>query len=118
MLFTIAVSMIVSALYPRFRDVAIIWSVLSMALFYATPVLYPLSVIESATLKNVIALNPLTPLFELAQRWVTDPHTPRPGTAATGGPIRLAIAVALYAGICVFAVILFRREAPRIAEQL
>jgi ABC-type polysaccharide/polyol phosphate export permease len=31
--------MIVSALYPRFRDVSIIWSVASLALFYATPVL-------------------------------------------------------------------------------
>ena len=40
--FTIAVSMIVSALYPRFRDVSIIWSVFAMALFYATPVLYPI----------------------------------------------------------------------------
>ncbi len=115
---TIAVSMIVSALYPRFRDVAIIWSVLSTALFYATPVLYPIGVIQSETLKNVIALNPLTPVFELAQRWITNPHTPWPGSAAAGGPVRLAISVGIYAAICVFAVVLFRREAPRIAEQL
>ena len=39
---TIAVSMIVSALFPRFRDVALIWSVLSTVLFYATPILYPI----------------------------------------------------------------------------
>lgn len=116
--FTIAVSMIVSALYPRFRDVSIIWGVLSMALFYATPVLYPLSVIQSATLKNVIALNPLTPVFELAQRWITNPGAPLPGSAAAGGPLRLAIAIAIYAGICGLAVVLFKREAPRIAEQL
>ena len=39
--FTTAVSMIVSALNPRFRDTGIIWSVAVTALFYATPVLYP-----------------------------------------------------------------------------
>ena len=39
---TTAVSMIVSSLYPRFRDLAIIWTVLSTVLFYASPVLYPL----------------------------------------------------------------------------
>ena len=35
--------MILSALYPRFRDLAIIWAVFSTALLYATPVLYPLA---------------------------------------------------------------------------
>ena len=35
--FTAAVSMIVSSLYPRFRDTAIIWTVLATVLFYGTP---------------------------------------------------------------------------------
>ena len=45
--FTTAVSMIVSALYPRFRDVSIIWCVFALALFYATPVLYPIYVVST-----------------------------------------------------------------------
>jgi ABC-2 type transport system permease protein len=114
---TAAMSMIVSALFPRFRDVAIIWTVLSYALFYATPVLYPLTVV-SPTFRAVIACNPLAPMFELAQRWVTNPETPWPGSAAAGGPLRLAIAIAIYLATCVFAVWIFRREAPRIAEEL
>jgi ABC-2 type transport system permease protein len=114
---TTAVSMIVSALYPRFRDVGIIWTVFSMALFYATPVLYPMSA-PSPQLREVIALNPLAPLFDLAQRWITNPQTPWPGSAATGGPVRLVIAVILYVALCAFAVWIFRREAPRIAEEL
>jgi ABC-2 type transport system permease protein len=116
--FTTAVSMIVSALYPRFRDVSIIWAVASLALFYATPVLYPLSLVNSHLLRSVIALNPLAPIFELAQRWVTEPSLPWPGTAALGGPVRLAISIAIYVVVCVFAVWIFRREAPRIAEEL
>ena len=40
--FTIAVSMALSVLFVRFRDVGIIWSVGSQILFYATPILYPL----------------------------------------------------------------------------
>jgi ABC-2 type transport system permease protein len=115
--FTTAVAMIVSALYPRFRDVGIIWSVVAMALFYATPVLYPIRVV-SPGLRDVIALNPLAPIFDLAQRWITEPGTPWPGTAALGGPVRLVIAVVLYGAVCAFAVWIFRREAPRIAEAL
>lgn len=116
-LFTTAVSMIVSALYPRFRDVSIIWTVLAMALFYATPVLYPLSTV-SPGLRDVIAFNPLAPLFDLAQRWVTEPGTPWPSAAALGGPLRLVGAGVIYAAVCAFAVWVFRREAPRIAEEL
>jgi ABC-2 type transport system permease protein len=114
---TIAVSMIVSALYPRFRDVQIIWTVASTALFYGTPVLYPISVV-SHTMRDVIALNPLSPIFQLAQRWVTNPATPWPWSAAAGGPVRFTIAVVLFCGICALAVWVFSREAPRIAEAL
>ena len=115
--FTTAIAMIVSALYPRFRDVAIIWTVFSTALFYASPVLYPLSAVSPA-FRAVIACNPLAPIFGLAQRWITNPGTPWPGSAAAGGPLRLAVAVAIYLAVCVFAVWIFRREAPRIAEEL
>jgi ABC-2 type transport system permease protein len=116
--FTTAVSMIVAALYPRFRDVSLIWSVLSLALFYATPVLYPLSLVSSSFLRSVVAMNPLTPIFALAQKWITEPSAPWPGSAAFGGPVRLAVSLLLYAAVCVLAVWIFRREAPRIAEEL
>jgi ABC-2 type transport system permease protein len=114
---TTAICMIVSALYPRFRDVGIIWTVFSTALFYATPVLYPVSAVH-ANLRAVIALNPLAPIFDLAQRWITNPQTPWPDAQSMGGPWRLAIAVTIYLVICLLAVWIFRREAPRIAEEL
>ena len=113
---TTAVSMIVSSLFPRFRDTAIIWTVLVTALFYATPVLYPLEVVPG-TLRDFIVVNPLAPLFELARVWVIDPSAPGPVDAA-GGLTRLLAPMAIYAVTCVLAVWIFNREAPRIAEQL
>jgi ABC-2 type transport system permease protein len=113
---TVAVSMIVASLYPRFRDMSIIWTVLSTVLFYATPVLYPIDKVPE-TMRNLITLNPLTPLFELARKWIIDPSAPGP-VAASGGAGRLLIPIAIYVVVCVFAVWIFRREAPRIAEQL
>jgi len=114
--FSAAVSMILSALYPRFRDTAIIWSVASLALFYGSPVLYPLEAVP-ATLRHIIVLNPLAPLFELARKWVIDPDAPSPAELA-GGTAVLIVPVALYLAICALAVWIFRREAPRLAEQL
>jgi ABC-2 type transport system permease protein len=112
-----AVSMILSSLYPRFRDLGIIWSVFATALFYATPVLYPLDRI-SATLRHLeLTLNPLASILELARRWVIDPHAPSLAALA-GGTLRLLVPVGIYLAVCGAAVVIFRREAPRIAEAL
>jgi ABC-2 type transport system permease protein len=112
LLFTIAVSMLLSSLYPRYRDVGIIWAVLSTALFYATPVLYPLERLHGA-IATLVACNPLTPILELARRWLIDPSAP-----LRGGPVEVIVAAVLYFGACVLAVWVFNREAPRIAEEL
>lgn len=112
---TVAVSMIVASLYPRFRDVAIMWTVGATVLFYGTPVLYPLDVVPD-TLRDVLLLNPLTPIFELARLWIIDPDAP--GPAAGQGVAHLLPAMAIYVTVCVFAVWIFNREAPRIAEEL
>ncbi len=115
---TVAVSMIVSALYPRFRDVGIIWSVLSTILFYMTPIMYPIELIHSHHLaRQLLPLNPLVPIFELARKWIIQPNAPDPVAAAGGVPV-LVGSIAIYLGVCAFAVWIFRREAPRIAEEL
>jgi ABC-2 type transport system permease protein len=114
---TTAVSMIVSALYPRFRDVGIIWTVGVTALFYATPVLYPLERV-SPRLRDFIAFNPLAPIFDLARKWIIDSHAPGPRSELCGGTARLIAAAVIYVAICVLAVWVFSREAPRIAEEL
>jgi ABC-2 type transport system permease protein len=113
---TTAVSMIVSSLYPRFRDLAIIWSVASTVLFYATPVLYPIDIVPD-TLRRIILLNPLAPVFELARKWIVDPSAPGPVSAA-GDALPAVASVAIFALVCGLAVWVFNREAPRIAEEL
>jgi ABC-2 type transport system permease protein len=113
---TTAVAMIVSSLYPRFRDVAIIWSVLSTLLFYASPVLYPIEIVPE-TFKDFLLVNPFTPLLEAARAWIIDPSAAGPVEAA-GGYSGLVAPVAIYVGVCILAVWIFNQEAPRIAEEL
>jgi ABC-2 type transport system permease protein len=114
---TTAVAMILSSLYPRFRDIGIIWTVIATALFYATPVLYPIEKV-SPHLRDVISLNPVAGILEAARVWIIDPHAPAPGSHAAGGSIRLLASIIIYIVICVLAVWIFGREAPRIAEEL
>jgi ABC-2 type transport system permease protein len=114
---TVAVAMILSALYPRFRDVAQIWAVLSTVLFYATPVIYPISIAPDR-FQDILHVNPLTPIFEQAQKWIIDPSAP--GALGGGGESGwlLALSAVIFVAVCVIAVWVFNREAPRIAEEL
>ena len=114
---TTAAAMLLSALYPRFRDVALIWSVLGTTLFYATPVLYPIDVAPGG-FKTAIQLNPLTPIFEQTNQWIIDPAAPGMIGAAGDSWYLPVVALALFALTCALAVWVFKREAPRIAEEL
>ena len=113
---TIPAAMMLSSLYPRFRDLGIIWTVFSTALFYGTPVLYALDG-RSPTFRAIVSLNPITPILELARRWVIDAHAPSPAALAGSGP-RLLIPAAIYLIVGVLGVWVFKRRAPQIAEEL
>jgi ABC-2 type transport system permease protein len=113
---TAFVSMLLSSLYVRYRDVSIIWGVLSTALFYATPVLYPYEFVPDEY-REFLALNPLTPLFIEARKLVVDPNAPD-AVQAVGGWGNFLLSVAIAVGICVIAAWYFNREAPRVAEEL
>jgi ABC-2 type transport system permease protein len=117
MVLTTCVSMLISALYVRFRDVGIIWSVVVQILFYASPILYPMSIIGDGTLSDLIQTNPLTPLFELVRVWIIDPNAPTPIDEA-GSALLVAIPIVLFTAVCAIGYWVFTREAPRIAEEL
>jgi ABC-2 type transport system permease protein len=114
---TAATSMALSVLYVRFRDVAIIWTVVAQVLFYASPILYPIEALHDDTLEHAMMINPLAPIFEQVRVWMIEPGAPTPAEAA-GGAAGLLPAAIIFAAVCVFAVWIFNRQAPRIAEEL
>lgn len=117
LVFTCALSMLLSVLYVRFRDVAILWTVLAQVLFYATPILYPVEKLENRTLEKVLMVNPLGPIFQQVRHWVLEPSAPSAAQVA-GGRVWLLPAAFLYVAICALGVWAFNREAPKIAEDL
>jgi ABC-2 type transport system permease protein len=115
---TATLSMALSVLYVRFRDVAIIWVVFAQVLFYATPILYPVTAFHNKTYEHLLMINPLAVIFEQVRVWIlAEPNAPTAAEAA-GGAIHLLPAVAIYVAVCAFGVWIFNREAPRVAEQL
>lgn len=117
---TAAVSMALSVLYVRFRDVAIIWIVLAQVLFYATPILYPVNFKDnvSPTYEHLLMINPLAVIFEQVRIWVLHESQAPTAVEAAGGWLGLLPALVIFLAVCAFGVWIFKREAPRVAEDL
>ena len=112
-------AMLLSALFVRFRDIAPIWEVVLQALFYATPILYPIETVQahSPQLATAMMANPLATIMEQARVWIIDPSAP---TAADviGSVARLLIPIGLIFATVLIGFWYYNREAPRIAERL
>lgn len=116
--FTAAVGMALSVLYVRFRDIAIIWTVVAQVLFYATPILYPVNFKPGGDFEHLLMVNPLAVIFEQVRIWIlAEPEAPTIVQAA-GGWLGLVPAAVIFVGVCAFGAWIFNRDASRIAEAL
>jgi ABC-2 type transport system permease protein len=116
-IFTAAIAMLLSALFVKFRDVLLIWTVFATMLFYGTPILYPIEVETTEGFRAFLMANPLAVILEQARIWVIDPNAISPADAA-GGPLRLIPAALIFLVACFLGWRVFTRQAPRIAESL
>jgi ABC-2 type transport system permease protein len=64
--FTLGVSLLLSALSVYFEDVSQMYQAVTMALMYMTPIIYPIDIVPYKFLW-LIRINPLTQLFKLAR---------------------------------------------------
>src|SRR5688572_3002808 len=89
-LFAVGVSLMLSSLYVSFRDVQPIWEVILQALFYATPVIYPIEVLaaKNETLSHVALMNPVAAVVQETRHLVLDGDTPS-AADAIGDPALL-----------------------------
>lgn len=62
-LLSLGVSLLLSALYVKFRDFRHIWELALQILFYATPVIYPLNIIPHK-IAAIAALSPVTQILQ------------------------------------------------------
>jgi ABC-type polysaccharide/polyol phosphate export permease len=109
------IAVLLSMAYVRMRDLEHVWTVALRALFYITPVLYPLEFVPES-FRWVVALNPLTPIVYQARVWLVQPDAPSLVQQVGVAPVIGSLLVAL--ALCAWGVWLFVRQAPRVAEAL
>lgn len=115
-IFAVGLGMLLSALYVRYRDVQPIWEVAIQALFYASPILYVTTLVP-ASFQRAYVGNPIAALFAQMRHAMLDPQAPT-AWEAIGGAERLLLPAAIVIGSFALGWWVFKREAPRIAENL
>jgi len=119
LIFASGIGMLLSALYVPFRDVRPIWEVVLQALFYASPVLYPIELLaaESKTLAEISICNPLAAIIQQMRYALIDADAASAGDAIGSYPM-LLVPLGLIAATFLLGLWVFNRMAPRIAEEL
>jgi ABC-2 type transport system permease protein len=114
--FASGLGMLMSVLYVRYRDVQPIWDVCSQALFYASPVLYVATMVP-AKFQQAYLSNPIAAVLTEMRAAVIDPSA-RHVWDAIGNPVRILVPLGIVALSIGLGSWVFRRAAPRIAENL
>jgi ABC-2 type transport system permease protein len=112
---SVALAFILAALFVRFRDLNYIWEVLMQAAFYATPILYPLSMVPAGWARLLI-LNPVAQLLQDARYVMVTPETETVGQLY-GTPLAYAVPVGIVVVLAVVSVAYFKRQARFFAEE-
>lgn len=111
--FVVAIALIVSSLYVRFRDIGQIWEVVATVMLYTSAIMYPIRILP-AWAQSAVGFNPLVQVTQDARRqlFAGDPRalTQIPAPQPALYPILITAAL-LLAGVW-----LHRREAPRFPE--
>ncbi len=117
--FALAIAFILSALYVRFRDVNYIWELVLQAGFYATPILYPITMVVavSATFAKVIMLNPVAQIVQDA-RYVAVTQETTTITEIFNTPLAHLIPIAIVIISVVIGAVYFKKRSPGFAEEI
>ena len=116
-IFSIAMAFFLSALYVRFRDVSYIWEVILQGAFYATPILYPLSLIPHSAAKFLI-LSPIAQIIQDARHVLVTTKTETIYQVYGGDRWIWAIPLGVSLVTVVLAAIYFRSRSKYFAEEV
>lgn len=114
-IFILGLSLILSALFVKFRDFNHIWEVALQVLFYGTPIIYPIAFIPERV-EKLVMLNPLAQIFQDA-RWVLISRDVETSWQILGWPLNL-VPPAIVVGLFIFGLILFQKSAANFAEDI
>jgi ABC-2 type transport system permease protein len=117
--FSLGLGFLLGALNVKFRDVSHIWDIITQGLFYATPIIYPITMILNnfGTAGRILMMNPMAQIIQDA-RWSLITQESVTVWSLINTPILRLIPLALVVIIFIVSAIYFRKKSKSFAEEI
>jgi ABC-2 type transport system permease protein len=117
--FALGLALLLSALNVKYRDTAHIWEIIMQAAFYATPIIYPLSLVidRSQWAAQLLMLNPVAQAIQDA-RYVLITTESVTTTQLFSNPIYLFIPFIIVIITLIIGVLYFKKNSRFFAENI
>jgi len=118
-IFALSISFILSTLFVRFRDINYIWEVVLQAGFYATPILYPISLVVgmSPFIAKILMLNPVAQIIQDARFFAITKESLTISSIYGQSHMHI-LSFAIVAVFVVVGVLYFKKKSPSFAEEI
>lgn len=115
-IFALGLSLFLAAAYVKFRDISYIWEVVLQAGFYATPIIYPLSMITNELVQKLLLLSPIAQAIQSARYNFVTQETITAGSLLDGPLIFVPFAIAI--GFLIIGTVYFKSQSKYFAENI
>jgi ABC-2 type transport system permease protein len=116
-IFALGLAFFLSAAFVQYRDISYIWEVICQALFYLTPLLYPVSKLKWPIIKEVLFMSPLTQAVQSA-RYVIVTNRTYVLTDVSRSTFVRAIPFFILIVVLVIGITYFRKKSKTFAEDI
>lgn len=116
---SLGVAFLLGAINVKYRDITSIWEVLIQALFYAVPIIYPISMVANTSelAAKVILLNPISQAIQDI-RYALITHETITTWNYIDNPIIALIPIAIIFAVLAFGAYTFRKKSKFFAEEV
>jgi ABC-type polysaccharide/polyol phosphate transport system ATPase subunit/ABC-type polysaccharide/polyol phosphate export permease len=116
LVFSASIAVLISVLFVRYRDVQPMWEVTIQLLFWATPIIYMISFVPPR-FREIVMSNPLATVVQQGRHSLIDASEPSPAMVF-GSRLDLLIPLGVVVVVGILSLVVYRRLASRIAEEL
>ena len=116
---SLGVAFLLGSINVKYRDITSIWEVFIQALFYAVPIIYPISMVATTSelAAKIILLDPIAQAIQLIRYGLITTDTVTT-LSYTGNVTLTLIPIAITASIFITGAVVFRRKSKFFAEEV
>ncbi len=118
--FALSLAFLLAATYVKYRDVSHIWEVLLQAVFYATPIIYPLQMVMEFNAKaaQALMLSPIAVIFQNARAELVGHASVITSTEIFSNPLWITLPYVVIFVTLIVAIVYFRKSQKYFAERV